>query len=88
MRECTVGDLAEATGVRTANLSQHPAAMRSTNVVLSRREAVSVYYLLADPCIMQAFDVITEVMLSNMAHEEELRQEFALHLQDSNSAVQ
>jgi DNA-binding transcriptional ArsR family regulator len=81
--ESTVGDLAEATGVRMANLSQHLAVMRSTNIVLSRKEGVSVYYRLADPRIMQAFDLITEVMLSNMAHEEELRQEFALHLQDS-----
>ena len=85
--ECTVGDLAEATGVRMANLSQHLAVMRSTNIVLSRKEGVSVYRL-ADPRIMQAFDLITEVMLSNMAHEEELRQEFALHLQDSASGIQ
>jgi ArsR family transcriptional regulator, virulence genes transcriptional regulator len=86
--ECTVGDLAEATGVRMANLSQHLAVMRSTNIVLSRKEGVSVYYRLADPRIMQAFDLITEVMLSNMAHEEELRREFALRLQDTTSGVQ
>ena len=66
-----------------ANLSQHLAVMRSTNIVLSRKEGVSVYYRLADQRIMQAFDLITEVMLSNMAHEEELRREFALHLQDA-----
>ncbi len=80
--ECTVGDLAEATGVRMANLSQHLAVMRSTNMVLSRKEGVSVYYRLADPRIMEAFDLITEVMLSNMAREEELRREFAVRLQE------
>src|SRR5215467_9135539 len=80
--ECTVGDLAEATGVRMANLSQHLAVMRSTNMVLSRKEGVSVYYRLADPRIMQAFDVITEVMLSHMAREEELRREFTVRLQE------
>jgi DNA-binding transcriptional ArsR family regulator len=81
--ECTVGDLAEATGVRMANLSQHLAVMRATNIVIARKEGVSVYYRLADPRIMQAFDLITEVMLGQMAREEEWRREFAANIQDS-----
>jgi DNA-binding transcriptional ArsR family regulator len=80
--ECTVGDLAEATGVRMANLSQHLAVMRSTNMVVARKEGVSVYYRLSDSRIIQAFDLITEVMLGQMAHEEELRREFAADLLD------
>jgi ArsR family transcriptional regulator, virulence genes transcriptional regulator len=81
--ECTVGDLAEATGVRMANLSQHLAVMRSTNIVVTRKEGVSVYYRIADPRIMQAFNLITDVMLGQMKREEELRREFAANLQDS-----
>jgi DNA-binding transcriptional ArsR family regulator len=81
--ECTVGDLAEATGVRMANLSQHLAVMRSTNIVVARKEGVSVYYRLSDPRIMQAFDLITGVMLGQMAREEELRREFAATLQEA-----
>jgi ArsR family transcriptional regulator, virulence genes transcriptional regulator len=77
--ECTVSALAEATGMRMANLSQHLAIMRSTNVVLSRKEGASVYYRLADPRIMQAFDLITEVMLDQLTHDEELRREFVVH---------
>src|SRR5579864_1756841 len=68
--ECSVGDLAEATGVRMANLSQHLAVMRSTNAVLSRKEGVNVYYRLADARIMQAFNLITEVLLGQLAREE------------------
>lgn len=81
--ECTVGDLAEATEVRMANLSQHLAVMRSTNIVVTRKEGVSVYYRIADPRIMQAFNLITDVMLGQMEREEELRREFAANLQDS-----
>lgn len=81
--ECTVGDLAEATGVRMANLSQHLAVMRATNIVVTRKEGVSVYYRIADPRIMQAFNLITDVMLGQMEREEELRREFAANLQDS-----
>lgn len=77
--EATVSDLAEATGMRMANLSQHLAIMRSTNMVLSRKEGVSVYYRLSDPRIIQAFDLITQVLLDQMAREEDLRREFASH---------
>ncbi|HVB74871.1 MAG TPA: metalloregulator ArsR/SmtB family transcription factor [Ktedonobacteraceae bacterium] len=83
--ECAVGDLAEATGVRMANLSQHLAVMRSTNIVLSRKEGVSVYYRLADSRIIQAFDLITEVLLSHLAREEELSRKIAVHLQDADA---
>lgn len=86
--ECSVGDLAEATGVRMANLSQHLAVMRSTNIVLSRKEGVNVYYRLADARIMLAFNLITEVLLSHLTHEGELRQEIALHLQDTESEME
>lgn len=77
--ESTVSDLAEATGVRMANLSQHLAIMRSTNLVLSRKEGASVYYRLYDARIIQAFDLITQVLLDQMAREEELRREFATY---------
>ena len=77
--ESTVGDLAEATGMRMANLSQHLAIMRATNIVLSRKEGASVYYRLSDPRIIQAFDLITQVLLDQMARQEELRRELAIH---------
>ncbi len=87
--ECSVGDLVEATGIRMANLSQHLAIMRSTNIVLARKEGVNVYYRLADSRIIQAFNLITEVMLSQMAHEEELRRGFTEYLQnDSNGSLE
>ena len=82
--EWSVGDLAEATSVRMANLSQHLAVMRSTNMVLSRKEGVNVYYRLADARIMQAFNLITEVLLSQLDREEELRLVITMHLQDTD----
>lgn len=78
-----MGDLAEATGVRMANLSQHLAIMRSTNIVVARKEGVSVYYRISDPRIMQAFNLITDVMLGQMAREGELCREFAANLQEA-----
>jgi ArsR family transcriptional regulator len=76
--ECAVSDLDEATGVQLANLSQHLTIMRSTNIVLSRKEGASVYYRLAGERMKQAFDVITQVMLSLLAREGQLQRDFAI----------
>lgn len=86
--ECSVGDLAEATGVRMANLSQHLAVMRSTNIVDSRREGVTVYYRLSDHRIMLAFNIITEILMGQLNRDEKLRQELALHLHDANPELE
>jgi len=86
--ECSVGDLADATGIRMANLSQHLAVMRSTNIVNSRREGVTIYYSLSDKRIMQAFNIITEILMNQLDRDEKLRQEFVLHLQDTNAELE
>jgi len=64
--EMSVGRLAEVTGISQANLSQHLARMRAHDVVVTRREGTSVYYAIANPKLIQAFDLITEVMQETM----------------------
>jgi len=71
-----------------ANLSQHLAVMRSTNIVNSRREGVTIYYSLSDKRIMQAFNIITEILMNQLDRDEKLRQEFVLHLQDTNAELE
>lgn len=60
--ELSVGELAEATGIPQANLSQHLATMRSRGVVRTRPDGNRVYYRIANVKLIQAFDLITEVM--------------------------
>ena len=60
--ELSVGELCERTGIPQANLSQHLATMRSRGVLNTRREGTHVYYRIANPKLLQAFDLITEVM--------------------------
>jgi len=60
--ESTVGELQVATGIAQANLSQHLAILREKGVVLARREGAYIRYSIANPKILQAFDLITEVM--------------------------
>ncbi|MDO8880884.1 MAG: metalloregulator ArsR/SmtB family transcription factor [Coriobacteriia bacterium] len=60
--ELSVGELQKRTGIPQATLSQHLAILRSRGVVNSRRSGNHVYYAIANPKIIQAFDLITEVM--------------------------
>jgi ArsR family transcriptional regulator len=60
--ELSVSELSAATGIPQANLSQHLAQMRARGVVRTRRDGARVFYEIANPKLIQAFDLITEVM--------------------------
>ena len=47
--EASVGELAEAAGMRTAAISQHLAKLRAEKVVSTRRDAQTIYYSLTHP---------------------------------------
>ncbi|MBN2404545.1 MAG: winged helix-turn-helix transcriptional regulator [Coriobacteriia bacterium] len=66
-KELTVSQLVEAVGMSQANTSQHLSILRSKGVVTSRREGAHIYYAIGNPKIIQAFDLITEVMQENLA---------------------
>jgi ArsR family transcriptional regulator len=67
--EVSVTEIAERTGIAQATLSQHLAIMRTRGVVNSRRSGTSVYYSLTNPKILQAFDLITEVMRESLGEQ-------------------
>jgi len=64
--ELSVSEISERTGIAQANLSQHLATMRAHDVVRARRAGRSVLYSIANPKLIQAFDLITEVMQESM----------------------
>lgn len=64
--EMSVGELAETIGIPQTNLSQHLTTMRTYGVVRSRREGSRIYYSIANQKLIQAFDLITEVMHETM----------------------
>lgn len=71
-RELSVGELARLAGMRQANLSQHLAVLRSKGIVRTRREGVTIFYSLANRKIIEAFDIVTEVLLERLAATEKL----------------
>ena len=60
--ELSVTELIASTRIPQANLSQHLSLMRTHNVVRTRREGGHVFYSIANPKLIRAFDLITEVM--------------------------
>lgn len=60
--ERTVSELCDAANINQANASQHLAVLRDKGLVDSRREGQWVYYRVTSPKIVQAMDLLREVM--------------------------
>ncbi|MDP2939466.1 MAG: metalloregulator ArsR/SmtB family transcription factor [Candidatus Omnitrophota bacterium] len=71
-RELSVGELAKLAKIRQANLSQHLSILRERGVVKTKREGVVIYYSLANPKIIKAFDIIREMLLERFAENDKL----------------
>ena len=70
--EMSVGELGERLGMAKANLSQHLAMMRERHVLVSRKEGNVVYYRIANRRLLEAFDLLRDILF------EQIRQDAAL----------
>jgi ArsR family transcriptional regulator len=65
-REMMASELIEKIGLSKANLSQHMSILKSKGVVLTRREGVNIYYRISNAKIIQACDLMREVLLEQL----------------------
>lgn len=72
--EMTVGEMARRLGLRQANLSQHLMLLRERGVVTTRRQGIHIYYSLSSPKIVQACDIMREVLAEHLARSAHLSQ--------------
>ena len=70
--EMTVSELSQQLGMAPANLSQHLSMMKERHILLSRKEGNMVYYRIANPKLLQCFDMMREMLF------EQIRQDAAL----------
>ena len=70
--EKTVSALAHTLNVPQAVTSRHLALLRNRGVVRPRREGINVYYRLTDPKIVEACDLIHQVLLNSLTENREL----------------
>ncbi len=71
-KEISAGELGERLGLTAANLSHHLTMMRERHIVVSRKEGNMVYYRIANPRLLEAFDLLREILF------EQIRQDAAL----------
>ena len=67
--EMSVGDLSQKLGMAPANLSQHLAMMRERHILASRKEGNMVYYRIANPKLLLAFDLLREILFEQLRHD-------------------
>lgn len=71
-QEMTVSELIERVGALKANVSQHLAVMRQKGILATRRDGVNIYYRIANPKVIQAFDIMREVLFEQLQENERL----------------
>ena len=64
--EKSVGELTKRVDLAQPTVSKHLIVMRDRAVLLSRREGATVYYRLANPKVIQAFDLIREALVESL----------------------
>lgn len=65
--ERSVGDLAASLGAAYPNVSQHLNVMRDAGVVSARKVGTTVFYRLAYPRLLDACDIVHEVLRRQLA---------------------
>lgn len=75
-KEMSVTELIEKTKLSQANISQHLSIMKSKGIVTSNRKGKNIYYKLTNPKIIDAFDIIREVLSERLKMEQKLAVKF------------
>jgi DNA-binding transcriptional ArsR family regulator len=76
--EKAVGELVKALKTPQAVVSRHLAILRHRGVVQARREGVNVYYSLTNPRIIDACDIVHEVLMEQMARQKQIAERLEL----------
>lgn len=70
--EMSVGALSKKLGVPIGSLSQHLSMMKDRGILTSRKEGNMVYYRLANPKMLEAFDILREILFERISREGDL----------------
>jgi len=70
--ERTVSQMAKLLNVSLGNLSQHLAMMRERRILSSRKAGNQVFYQVANPKMLKAFDLLREILLEQIEKESRL----------------
>jgi len=68
-KKLSVTELIEKTKLSQANISQHLSIMKSKGIVASSRKGKNIYYTLTNKKIIEAFNIIREVLADRLKKE-------------------
>ena len=68
-KEMRVGELSQRLELPIGNLSQHLAMMRERRMLVSRKEGNVVYYRIANPRLLDAFDLLREILFEQIRQD-------------------
>ena len=86
-QELPVSDIHSMLDLPQANISQHLAVLREAGIVTARRDGKHIYYQLSDPKIIEASDLLRDVLIAQHAESDEI-DELAYRMQDLLPIVQ
>lgn len=75
-KEISATELLAILKVPKANLSQHMMVLRNKGIVVVRREGNTVFYRLARPKILKAFDLMREILFEVLEEQQKLLKEY------------
>jgi ArsR family transcriptional regulator len=70
--EMSVTKLANELEVSIGNLSQHLALMKSVHILRARKDGQRIYYSIENPRMLDAFDILRDVLITSIEHETDL----------------
>jgi ArsR family transcriptional regulator len=71
-REMSNSELMQKTGLSKVTISQHMNVLKSKGVIVVRREGVQLYYRIANPKIIQACNLMREVLIEQLQEREKV----------------
>jgi len=80
--EMRVDELAEALDTTAPNVSQHLSLLKEVGVVCKRQEKRYAFYSICDRRIVEACDLVKEVMLDRLQKREESLGRFSRYAED------
>ncbi len=72
-----VGELAESLGLSQPTVSRHLKVLRDRRMVVTAREGTSIYYNLADQRVIQALNLLREVLAGILEERNALVEELS-----------
>ena len=71
-KEISAGEIQKILGIPKANLSQHMSVLKQKGIVMARKEGNIVYYRLARPKILKAYDIMRDVLFEVIESQQRL----------------